>query len=107
MTAGQFDLSVGSITAFTSVIVANLALSHSLGFSVLVAVAAAIGVGALNGFLVTVVGRQRADHDARDAGGVPRPLERGREGPDARRRRALAASATTGRSGTSRCPCSC
>jgi len=56
MTAGQFDLSVGSITAFTSVIVANLALSHSLGFSVLVAVAAAIGVGMLNGFLVTVVG---------------------------------------------------
>src|SRR5580765_8803671 len=33
MTAGQFDLSVGSITAFTSVIVANLALSHSLGLS--------------------------------------------------------------------------
>lgn len=56
MTAGQFDLSVGSITAFTSVIVANLALSHSLGFSVLVGVAAAIGVGVLNGFLVTVVG---------------------------------------------------
>src|SRR5947208_12315509 len=56
MTAGQFDLSVGSITAFTSVIVANLALSHSLGLSVFVAVAAALGVGALNGFLVTVVG---------------------------------------------------
>jgi ribose transport system permease protein len=56
MTAGQFDLSVGSIVAFTSVIVANLALSHSLGFAVLVGVAAAIGVGALNGFLVTVVG---------------------------------------------------
>jgi len=37
-------------------IVANLALSHSLAFSVVVAVAAAIGVGALNGFLVTVVG---------------------------------------------------
>src|SRR5436190_20067788 len=49
MTAGQFDLSVGSVTAFTSVIVANLALSHSLGFSVGVAVAAAIGVGAING----------------------------------------------------------
>src|SRR5205085_12226909 len=30
MTAGQFDLSVGSVTAFTTVIVANLALSHSL-----------------------------------------------------------------------------
>ena len=56
MTAGQFDLSVGSTTAFTSVIVANLALSHSLLFSVVVAVAAAIGVGALNGILVTVVG---------------------------------------------------
>jgi ribose transport system permease protein len=56
MTAGQFDLSVGSVTAFTSVIVANLALSHSLGLSVGVAVVAAIGVGAINGYLVTVVG---------------------------------------------------
>ena len=56
MTAGQFDLSVGSITAFTSVIVANLALSHSLGLSVTVAVIAALLVGVLNGFLVTVVG---------------------------------------------------
>jgi hypothetical protein len=56
MTAGQFDLSVGSITAFTSVILANLALSHSMGFSVTVAIAAGIGVGMLNGFLVTVVG---------------------------------------------------
>ena len=56
MTAGQFDLSVGSITAFTSVIVANLALSHGLGLSVTVAVLAAIGVGVINGFLVTVVG---------------------------------------------------
>jgi ribose transport system permease protein len=56
MTAGQFDLSVGSTTAFTSVIVANLALSHSLGFAVAVAVAAALGVGAINGYLVTIVG---------------------------------------------------
>ena len=56
MTAGQFDLSVGSITAFTSVIVANLALSHSLGLSVTVAVVAALAVGMINGFLVTVVG---------------------------------------------------
>ncbi len=56
MTAGQFDLSVGSATAFTSVVVANLALSHSLGFSVTVAVLAAIGIGVINGFLVTVVG---------------------------------------------------
>lgn len=56
MTAGQFDLSVGSTTAFTSVIVANLALSHSIGFAVTVAVLAAIGVGVINGFVVTVVG---------------------------------------------------
>jgi ribose transport system permease protein len=56
MTAGQFDLSVGSITAFTSVVLANLALSHGLGLSVAVAVLAALAVGVLNGFLVTVVG---------------------------------------------------
>jgi ribose transport system permease protein len=56
MTAGQFDLSVGSSTALTSVILANLALSHTMTFSVAVAVAAAIGVGVINGFLVTVVG---------------------------------------------------
>jgi ribose transport system permease protein len=56
LTAGQIDLSVGSVTAFTSVILANLAVTHSLGFSVTVAVLAAIAVGVLNGFLVTVVG---------------------------------------------------
>ncbi|MFL5927382.1 MAG: ABC transporter permease [Gaiellaceae bacterium] len=56
MTAGQIDLSVGSITAFSSVILANLALSHSMGFSVTIAVMAALVVGLINGFLVTVVG---------------------------------------------------
>jgi len=56
MTAGQIDLSVGSITAFTSVVLANFALSHSMGLSVAVAVAAALVVGLINGFLVTVVG---------------------------------------------------
>jgi ribose transport system permease protein len=56
LTAGQFDLSVGSATAFTSVVMANLALSHSLGFSAFVAVAAGLSVGVINGFLVTVVG---------------------------------------------------
>ncbi len=56
MTAGQFDLSVGSTTAFTSVVMANLALSHSLGLSAVVAVSAGLGVGIINGFLVTVVG---------------------------------------------------
>ncbi len=56
LTAGQFDLSVGSVTAFTAVIMANLALSHDTSLAVAVAVAAAIGVGVINGFLVTVVG---------------------------------------------------
>lgn len=56
LTAAQFDLSVGSITAFTSVVLANMALSHGFGLSVLVAVLAGISIGILNGFLVTVVG---------------------------------------------------
>jgi ribose transport system permease protein len=55
MTAGQFDLSVGSVTAFTSVIIAYFAVNHGLGFSVAIAVLAAIGVGVINGFLVTVL----------------------------------------------------
>jgi ribose transport system permease protein len=55
MTAGQFDLSVGSVTAFTSVIIAYFAVNHGLGFSVGIAVLAAIGVGVINGFLVTVL----------------------------------------------------
>ncbi len=56
MTAGQFDLSVGSIVAFTSVIMANLALSHSLAVSIAGAVLAGVAVGVVNGLLVTVVG---------------------------------------------------
>jgi ribose transport system permease protein len=55
MTAGQIDLSVGSVTAFTSVIIAYFTVNHGLGFSVTIAVLAAIGVGVLNGFLVTVL----------------------------------------------------
>jgi ribose transport system permease protein len=55
MTAGQIDLSVGSVTAFTSVIIAYFAVNHGLGFSVAIAVLAAIGVGIINGFLVTVL----------------------------------------------------
>jgi ribose transport system permease protein len=55
MTAGQIDLSVGSVTAFTSVIIAYFTVNHGLGFSVTMAVLAAIGVGVLNGFLVTVL----------------------------------------------------
>lgn len=55
MTAGQIDLSVGSVTAFTSVIIAYFSVNHGLGLSVTIAVLAAIGVGVLNGFLVTVL----------------------------------------------------
>jgi ribose transport system permease protein len=55
MTAGQIDLSVGSTTAFTSVIIAYFAVNHGLGFSVGIAILAAIGVGIINGFLVTVL----------------------------------------------------
>jgi ribose transport system permease protein len=55
MTAGQIDLSVGSVTAFTSVIIAYFSVNHGLGLSVGIAILAAIGVGVINGFLVTVL----------------------------------------------------
>lgn len=55
MTAGQIDLSVGSVTAFTSVIIAYFAVNHGLGFSIGIAILAALGVGVINGFLVTVL----------------------------------------------------
>jgi ribose transport system permease protein len=55
MSAGQIDLSVGSVTAFTSVIIAYFTVNHGLGLSVTIAVLAAIGVGVVNGFLVTVL----------------------------------------------------
>jgi ribose transport system permease protein len=55
MTAGQIDLSVGSVTAFTSVIIAYFTVHHGLGLSLTMAVLAAIGVGVINGFLVTVL----------------------------------------------------
>jgi ribose transport system permease protein len=55
MTAGQFDLSVGSIVAFTSVVMAYMALHHGIGVSVVVAVGAGLLVGIINGILVTVI----------------------------------------------------
>jgi ribose transport system permease protein len=55
MAAGQIDLSVGSVTAFTSVIIAYFSVHHGLGLSLSIAVLAAIGVGVINGFLVTVL----------------------------------------------------
>jgi ribose transport system permease protein len=54
--AGQFDLSVGSAAAFCGAVLASLALHNSLGFAVPIAILAGIGIGMLNGFLVTVIG---------------------------------------------------
>jgi ribose transport system permease protein len=54
--AGQFDLSVGSITALAGVVMASVAASHGLGLGVLAAIGIGFGAGAVNGYLVTVVG---------------------------------------------------
>ena len=54
--AGQFDLSVGSVTAFAGVVMASISMDHGQPLGVLIAILAGIGVGLLNGFLVTVVG---------------------------------------------------
>jgi ribose transport system permease protein len=56
--AGQFDLSVGSGTAFVGVVMAYTVteLDWSEPLALLIAILGGIGLGALNGFLVTVVG---------------------------------------------------
>jgi ribose transport system permease protein len=54
--AGQFDLSVGSASAFCGAVLASLAGSQDLGIAIPVAILAGVGIGMLNGFLVTVVG---------------------------------------------------
>jgi ribose transport system permease protein len=62
LVAGQFDLSVGSGTAFIAVMMAYISgtqppsLGHSAFLGVLVAVGCGIGIGVINGFFVTVVG---------------------------------------------------
>ncbi|WBU60586.1 ABC transporter permease [Paracoccus albus] len=53
---GQFDLSVGSGMAFVALIFALAANAMGIFPAILVALATGIGIGALNGFLVTVVG---------------------------------------------------
>jgi ribose transport system permease protein len=56
LTAGQFDLSVGSTVAFTSACMAYMTLhGHGIGLSVAAAVGAGVAVGVINGVLVTVV----------------------------------------------------
>lgn len=54
--AGQFDLSVGSGTAFVALVFALTAQSLGLAPAAAVAVVTGVGIGMLNGFLVTVVG---------------------------------------------------
>jgi ribose transport system permease protein len=55
--AGQFDLSVGGATALVTTIFAVSFISGTpLIVSILLAVGAGVGIGALNGFLVTVIG---------------------------------------------------
>jgi ribose transport system permease protein len=54
--AGQFDLSVGSAAAFCGAVLASLALHNDMAFAVPVAILAGIGIGIVNGFLVTVIG---------------------------------------------------
>ena len=54
--AGQFDLSVGSITALAGIVMASIAGSHGVGLGVLAAFGIGLGAGAVNGYFVTVVG---------------------------------------------------
>lgn len=54
--AGQFDLSVGSATAFAGVVMGSLLSSHGTWVAVLGAVLAGLLVGLVNGALVTIVG---------------------------------------------------
>jgi ribose transport system permease protein len=54
--AGQFDLSVGSAAAFCGAVIASLALHSDIYYAAFIAILAGIGIGMLNGFLVTVIG---------------------------------------------------
>lgn len=55
--SGQFDLSVGSGAALCGVVVATIAgTHHDVVLGVILAVAAGLGIGVVNGFFVTVVG---------------------------------------------------
>jgi ribose transport system permease protein len=54
--AGQFDLSVGSIAALAGVVMASVSGDHSIFVAILAALGAGLAAGAVNGYLVTVVG---------------------------------------------------
>jgi ribose transport system permease protein len=54
--AGQFDLSVASIIALSGVAMATVAEGHPIALAIVVAIVVGCLAGAVNGFLVTVVG---------------------------------------------------
>lgn len=53
---GQFDLSVGSGLGITGVVMATAAGAHGIAFGIAMTVLVGLGIGVVNGFLVTVVG---------------------------------------------------
>lgn len=56
LVAGQVDLSVGSGAAFCGVLLATQVAPRGLGLAILLAIAAGLAIGAVNGFFVNVVG---------------------------------------------------
>ncbi|MFG6201866.1 ABC transporter permease [Nonomuraea sp. JJY05] len=56
LVAGQFDLSVGSGVAFVGIVLVETAPSLGIWPAIALSVLAGLGIGLLNGFLVTVVG---------------------------------------------------
>ena len=58
MIAGEFDLSVGSMIGFSGIIIALMSVTwgYPIWFSILVAFAIALAIGALNGYLVISTG---------------------------------------------------
>ncbi|MDS1137588.1 ABC transporter permease [Nitratireductor indicus] len=58
MIAGEFDLSVGSMIGFSGIVIALVSVTwgYPVWFAILVAFVVAIGIGALNGYLVIKTG---------------------------------------------------
>ena len=62
LVAGQFDLSIGSGVAFTAVMMAYISghqdpsVGHSIALGIVIALACGLGIGIVNGFIVTVIG---------------------------------------------------
>lgn len=54
--SGNFDLSVGAGAAFCGVIFAKLLITHGLTIAILAGIGCGLGIGAVNGFIVVVLG---------------------------------------------------